>query len=99
MEKGNPLSLGSTAGNLVDEPHAGRSAPRERCVEVADCKADVMNSRPALRDELPDRSVGLRRFEQLDERLARRERLDSRAVGIGDGNRLHAQNLTIEGKR
>ena len=55
MQERNPLSLCSNARLFVDELNAGCAAALECGVEVIDGKADVVDSRTALRHEARDR--------------------------------------------
>ncbi len=75
MQEGDALALRAHARDLVDEADAGGPAARERAFEIVDGEADVMDPGPPARDEAPDRRVGRRRLEQLDERLAVVERM------------------------
>lgn len=54
MQESDGLAFGANSRLLVDEADAGAAAAFESGGEVIDDKADVMNTRTALGDELAD---------------------------------------------
>lgn len=82
MQKYDPLSLRSDARPLVDELNPSGSAALDRCVEVVDRKADVMDPWPALRQIAPDRRGGIISLQQLHEGLSGPEANYAGAVSI-----------------
>jgi hypothetical protein len=82
VKKGDPFPLCSNAWLLVDELHAGRPAPRQHCIQIVDCEADVMNARTPPGHEPRDWGVGVICFQKLYQGLARAEPDYVRAIGI-----------------
>jgi hypothetical protein len=91
VQECNPLSLRADARLFVYELDAGRPAALERRVQIVDRKADVMDSRTALRHEASDRRRGIVRLKKLNKRLARAEPHYLRAVGIVEAHLFQAQ--------
>lgn len=54
MQERDVLAFGADTWPIVDETNACRTAALECAFEVVDDKTDVMNSRPAFRDEFAD---------------------------------------------
>lgn len=54
MQKGNPLSFGADARNVINQSGARRAATLQSCVEVVHREADVMNRGASLRDKPSD---------------------------------------------
>ena len=69
MQKGDSLSLGPDPRLFVDELHARRPAAIQHRVEIIDRKANVMNTRSALRHEARDRGAWIAGLQQLDQRI------------------------------
>ena len=82
MQKYDPLSLRPDARLLIDELNAGGSASLDRRFEVVDRKADVMDTRPALRQKARDRRGGIISLQQLHERLSGAQANYARAVSV-----------------
>jgi hypothetical protein len=55
VEKRDTFSFGAHAWRFVDEANSRTAAPLECVVEVVHGKADMMNTRPTLGDELANR--------------------------------------------
>jgi hypothetical protein len=82
VQKYDPLPLGPDARLIVDELNARGSASLDRCVEVVDRKADVMDSRPALRQKARDRRGGIIGLQELHEWLSGAKANYARAVCV-----------------
>ncbi len=96
MNEGDGLSLGANSRSFVDQPNAGGPAPIEGRGEIIDCKADVVDPGASAGDEFSDRSVVSLRLEQLDQRPACLESLDTRSVRIGDFHLIHPKYVAEE---
>ena len=70
MEKPDLQSFRARAGLLIDQSHALIRHFLQRAVDVVDGKSQVVQAGAAFFDELPDRPVGVGRFEQFDLGLA-----------------------------
>lgn len=76
MEEGDlpcvfpPSRPGAAPRRGVDRLDAGRAEGGEGGVDVVDLDRDVVEARAALLEKAPDRSVGRRRLEQLEEDTA-----------------------------
>ena len=98
MQERDTFPFGAESWRIVDEAHAGGTAPGEGVVEVIDGETDVMNAGSAGGDELANRGVGSPGFKQLDEGFAGTEAGDPGAVGVGEWHLWHAEDVTIEGQ-
>ena len=96
MQERDPLALGAEARRLVDEANAVRAAAIERRVEIVDGEANMVNARPALRDELPDRRIRRFGLQKLDERLAGREARDLCAVRVIERDLGQPEDISVE---
>lgn len=99
MKERDPLALHADSRNLVYQPDTGFPAPLQRCVEIVHREADMMDPGSTAGDEFPDRRVLSVRLEQLEQRLARLERADPRAVGIRYFGLVHSEDLPVERHR
>ena len=93
MDEGDAFSFCADARYIVDESNSGLAALLESPVEIIDRKADMVNSGAAPRDEFSDRRVLAICLEQLDQRFARSDRRDARAVRIIDLGFLKAKDF------
>ena len=98
MKERNSFPLRANARAFVDELNSRRATALQRRVEVVNRKADVVDSRTALRHEAPDRRAGIIRLEQLDEGLARSEPDYFRAIGIVEADLFQTQYIAKKGK-
>ena len=96
MQEGDSLSLRADARFVVDELDAGTAAPIESRVEIVNRKANVMNSRSALRHEACDRGRRIAGLEQLDERVAGGESRDPRAISVRQRHLRETEDLAKE---
>lgn len=96
MEKSDPLAFGADSGRCVDEPNAGHATALERCVQIVNCEADVMQPRTVSFDKLGDGRVGCFGFEQFNERLASYERSDRGTIHVINGRFWEAEDVAIE---
>ena len=96
MEERDAPALGAGPRLFVDEANAQRAAAGQRAVEIFHREADVMDPGTAFRDELADRRLGCLRLEQLDERIARGQPEDARAVRIGERHLIQSEHVTIK---
>jgi hypothetical protein len=83
---------------FVDELNARCATALQRRIEVVNRKADVVDSRTALRHEARDRRAGIIRLEQLDEGLTRPEPDYFGAIGIVEADLLQTQYIAKKGK-
>ena len=98
MEKRDAFAFRSHARGVVDESDSGGPAPVERSIEVVDCKADVMDARPAPGDELPDRRIVGAGFEQFHQRFTGGQACNGGTVGVVEWNVGQSQDITVEGQ-
>ena len=79
MDEGDRAAVEPRARPLVDQLGAGGSETLELGLDVVDLDRKVVHARAASIEELPDRSVGSERGEQLDPAVADLEhgRLDA----------------------
>ena len=96
MQEGDALPLGPDAWGLIDQSETGGATALEGAVEVVDVKAEVMDPRTTLGKELPDGGVCDGGFEELDERIARREPDDARPIGVIERHLGEPVQLSIE---
>src|SRR5581483_10653030 len=96
MQEGDALALGAEPRLFVDQADAELTAALEGSLEVVDGEADMVNSRPAFRDEFPDGRVGDVGLEQLDERIPGREPGDAGAVGVVERDFGEAEHVAIK---
>jgi hypothetical protein len=82
VQKYDPLSLGPDARLLINELNASGSASLDRCVEIVDRKADVMDTGAAFRQEARDRRGRIISLQQLHERLSGTETNYARPVSV-----------------
>ena len=82
MQKYDPLSLGPDTRLLVDELNARSSTSLDRCVEVIDREADVMDTGAALLQKARDRRGGIVSLQQLHERFSGAQANYARAVSV-----------------
>src|SRR5437667_5053987 len=98
MEKCDAPSACSEPGRLVDQLVAGGAAALQGGVEIGDAVTDVMDARPALRQEFGDGAGGIPRFEQLDVDRAEVQADDRGAISGFRASGRESQNVAIEGK-
>jgi thioredoxin 1 len=96
MYEGNALPLRPEARRFVDESNSGRAAAVEGGIEVVDGETDVVDARAARGHEFADWRGGILRFEELNQRIARRQTLDPGPVGVVESNVLQLQDIPIE---
>jgi hypothetical protein len=100
VEKSDPPAAGSTAGDRVDQPVAGRGGAGQGAVQVVDPVADVMDARPAARQEPGDGAVRRDRLEQLDVGVGEAEGRDAGPVLLlGLAVRLDREHVAVERER
>ena len=85
MQKGDPFSLRPDSRCFVDQLYTGGATAFEHRVEIVNGKADVMDSRAALRHEAAYRRSRVIGFKELDQGLSRLEPHDLRRVRIFQG--------------
>src|ERR1043166_4842053 len=73
MNEGDETALGTDPRCLVDQTHALCLKFCQRSLNIIDLNRDVMYSAAAFFEELADRRVVARRFEQLHAALAQRQ--------------------------
>lgn len=94
MEKRDSFSFSAHPRNIVDKLNSRLATARECAIQIVDRKADVMQSGPSLRHEPANRRVGVRRFQELNERAAGVEASYARAVRIIQVDLLEAKDVT-----
>ena len=99
MKKRNSLALCAHARSFVDQLHSRRAAAIERRFEVVHCKADVMNSRAAARNESSNRRFFVVGFEQLHQRSRRIDSGYAGPVRIRQIYLRQSQNSSVKRKR
>ena len=72
MDERDETVVGALERLLVYESNARGLERRERSPHVVDLETDVVDSRPALLEELPDGALRRRRLEELEKGLADR---------------------------
>ena len=73
MNKGNKATAGASSRLFVDQSRPLLLQFPEGFANILNLNRDVMNTRTPLREELRNRRVGCRRFEQFNPRLANRQ--------------------------
>ena len=96
MQKRDSLSFRSDSRRLVDELYARRPAALQRCVEVIDGKADVMDTGPSLCHEPRDGRGGVVRLQQLHQGLPRCEPDYARPIRIIESGLGQTQHIPEE---
>lgn len=96
MKERDTLSFRAQPGGLVNERDSGLTTPPKRSVEVVYDQTQVMDAWPASGDELGDRRVRDRGFEQFDEGFASSVPLDSGPVGVSEGYAGHPEEVVEE---
>ena len=96
MNESDWLALGTRPWGLVYQADPFFAALIEHSFQIVYREADVVDSGAALGDEFSDRRVVFRRLQQLDQRLARFESLDSCTVGIGYLDLIHSEYVPEE---
>jgi len=96
VQKRDSLSLRSDSRLLVDELHAGRPAALQRCVEIVDGKADVMDSRSALSHKPRYGRAGIVGLQQLHQGLPRGEPDYARPIRIIESRLGQTQDVPEE---
>jgi hypothetical protein len=96
VKERNPLSLRAQPRLLVDEAHAGLTATLQGAIQVIHRKADVVNARAPLFEELSDRRVGFICFEKLDQGLPGMESANAGPVAVGQLSLRHSEDIAIE---
>src|SRR5581483_8139806 len=101
VNKRDERSMRAGTRRLVDQPDTARLECGERGLNVVDAQRDVMQSRPALLDELRDRRIRRRRFEQFQRRAASLNEMRPHALGRHLFRRLNLepQRIAIERQR
>jgi hypothetical protein len=82
VQERDPLSFGTDAGHFIYELNAGSSASLQRRIEIVNRKADVVDTRSALRQKSRDRRRRVVCLEQFHQRLASTETDDVRPIGV-----------------
>ena len=98
MEERDAFPRRPVPRRLINDLDAGRAAPIEYGVEIVDGKADVMDARPACREELSDRGFGFVRLQQFDQGFTGREAADARPIGVMQRYRGKAEDVAVEGE-
>jgi hypothetical protein len=99
VDERDSFALGSQARGLVDQPNPEGPAARQYGIEVINGKTDVMEPWTTLLEEPANRSIGGKRFEQLDERITGRDGGDRRPVRVIERDLGEPQHVTIERQR
>src|SRR4051794_18548049 len=101
VQEGNARVADARARGVVDELQAAVAQRVERSVDVGDAVGDVVQPRPAGREEATDGAVGLQRPQQLHVAVAdvEQDRLD--ALGLDDlaVGELQAVRLLVQRDR
>ena len=74
MDERHLQSVEAVPGRFVDQLHPVGAQTVELRGEIGDLECDVMEARPALREESPHRRLGAERPKQLDPRRAHPKR-------------------------
>lgn len=96
MQECDVLPFGAEAGPFVYEANPCFATPGQGGIEVLHRKTDVVNSRPAFRDEPANGRFIESRLQELDERFTRGESGDMSAICIIERHYLHAKDVAIE---
>lgn len=96
MHKRDAPAAGAGARHVVDQAVPGHAARRDGSVQVRYAVADVVNPRPALREEAGNRASGIRGLEQFDFGITEGQGNDSRAIGQFLLVGLEAEDVAIE---
>src|SRR3982074_2369480 len=97
MQESDAPSAGPAPGLLIDRVIPGRTAARERGVEIRDAVADVMDAGPAFRKELRHGTLGIAGLEQLDVDAVEMQADDRGAISGFRTSRRESQNVAIKG--
>ena len=93
MQKRDPFPLRADARLLVDELHPRRPATRQRCIQVVDGEADVMDAGTPPGDKARDGGIGVVGLQQLHQGLPRAEAGYAGAVGVIQRNFGQSQHI------
>ena len=96
MKKGNPLSLGSYAGDVVNQPDARSAATLQSCVQIVHGEADMVDRGASLRDKSSDRRIRRLGLQQLHYRPSGVQSDDSRSVRVGQIDVRQSQYFPVE---
>ncbi len=99
MHEGNPTACRPYARHLVYQAIPCSPAGYECRVEVGHPIADVVNTGAAPGQELPDRTIGASRGEQLHLGVAKGKGQNSRPVHLFNRMGDQSQDVPVEGER
>ena len=101
MHKGDFGAAGADFGRLVNQAGRCRFDELELLLDIVDCKTNVVQSLPALRQEFANWRVRRKRLQQLDVRVAGIEFRHAHTLLFNSfyGKTFQAQSSFPEGKR
>jgi hypothetical protein len=101
MDEGDLEPEQPGARRFVDQPGPGTAEALELGGDIGDLEGDVMQARPATREEAPDRRVVGNRGEELDPSRAgvKRSRFDPLVVERSTMLELCAEESRVRGDR
>ena len=98
MDEGHAAAARARPGLFVHQAVAVGPAASQGVVEVGHLEAEVMDARPAPREEASDGAVGRLGHQKLDLRVAQWQRDHGGAVGRLGGPGGKAQHIAVEGQ-
>ena len=96
MEESDPLAFRADARRFVDQPDPCLPTTRHHAIKVIHRETHVMDARTTPRNEPGDRRFGRVGFEQFDQRFARDETDDSRAIRVIERCQGQPEDIAIE---